>query len=101
MIDFIEEHSEEYGVEPICEVLPIAPSTYYEHAARRRDPGLRPDREKRDERLKVQVRRVWDDNFAVYGAVKSRFVCGFGLRGAPCFQAAFMFGATSNADISR
>jgi len=35
---FIDEHREIYGVEPICRVLPIAPSTYYEHAARKADP---------------------------------------------------------------
>ncbi len=41
---FIDEHREVYGVEPICRVLPIAPSTYYEHAARKADPGRRPAR---------------------------------------------------------
>lgn len=60
----------EYGVEPICRVLPIAPATYYAHRARARDPSLRPDREKRDEGLSAQVRRVWDENFQVYGAEK-------------------------------
>jgi putative transposase len=70
MIDFIEANREEYGVEPICEVLPIAPSTYYEHAGRRSDPERRPAREKNDERLKVEVKRVWDENFSVYGARK-------------------------------
>ncbi len=38
MISFIDDHREVYGVEPICRVLPIAPSTYYLHAARRADP---------------------------------------------------------------
>ena len=60
----------EYGVEPICRVLPIAPATYYAHRARARDPSLRPDREKRDEGLSAQVRRIWDENFQVYGAEK-------------------------------
>ena len=60
----------EYGVEPICRVLPIAPATYYAHRARARDPSLRPDREKRDEGLRAQIRRVWDENFQVYGAEK-------------------------------
>jgi hypothetical protein len=64
MVDFIDDHRNEYGVEPICEVLPIAPSAYYEHDARRRNPELRPERAKRDERLKSAVRRVWDENFA-------------------------------------
>lgn len=70
MIAFIEDHRMEYGVEPICRVLPIAPATYYAHRARARDPSLRPDREKRDEGLSAQVRRVWDENFQVYGAEK-------------------------------
>ena len=39
MIAFIDEHREAYGVEPICRVLPIAPSTYYAHAARRANPA--------------------------------------------------------------
>ena len=42
MIAFIDEHRAVYGVEPICRVLPIAPSTYHAHAARRADPKRRP-----------------------------------------------------------
>ena len=67
---FIEDHREEYGVEPICEVLPIAPSTYYEQAARRVNPELRPARAKRDGTLHLEIQRVWDENLAVYGADK-------------------------------
>jgi putative transposase len=48
MIAFIDEHREAYGVEPICRVLPIAPSTYYAHAARRADPGKLPARARSD-----------------------------------------------------
>ncbi len=71
MVDFVEEHRDEYGVEPICEVLPIAPSTYYEHRARRLDPEVRPRRAKRDERLSVEIRRVWNESFdGTYGADK-------------------------------
>jgi len=71
MVDFVEEHRDEYGVEPICEVLPIAPSTYYEHRARRLDPEVRPHRAKRDARLSVEIRRVWDESFdGTYGADK-------------------------------
>jgi transposase InsO family protein len=70
MVAFIDEHRDEYGVEPICEVLPIAPSTYYEHRARAEDPDRRPAREKRDEVLRPQIQRVWNDNHAVYGADK-------------------------------
>ncbi len=46
MITFIDEHRAVYGVEPICKVLPIAPSTYHEHAAKRRDPARRSERAK-------------------------------------------------------
>jgi transposase InsO family protein len=70
MIGFIDEQREEYGVEPICRVLPIAPSTYHEHAARRRDPARRSEREKRDEVLKTEIRRVFVENFSVYGSRK-------------------------------
>jgi len=70
MVAFIDEHRDDYGVEPICDVLPIAPSTYYEHRARAKDPERRPDREKRDEKLRPEIQRVWNDNHAVYGADK-------------------------------
>ena len=63
---FIDEHREVYGVEPICRVLPIAPSTYYEHAARKVDPGRRPARERRDAKLCQEIRRVFAANFGVY-----------------------------------
>jgi putative transposase len=67
---FIDEHRVEYGVEPICKVLPIAPSTYYAHAARKADPGLRSHRAKSDAVLAPEVERVWDENFQVYGVRK-------------------------------
>jgi transposase InsO family protein len=67
---FIDEHRETYGVEPICRVLPIAPSTYYEHAARKADPGRRPAREHRDAELSQEIRRVFAANFGVYGVRK-------------------------------
>jgi len=71
MIDFIETHRAEYGVEPICDVLPIAPSTYYEQRARRRDPARRPPRARRDEQLRAEIRRVYDASYdGVYGAKK-------------------------------
>jgi transposase InsO family protein len=70
MVAFIDEHRGEYGVEPICDVLPIAPSTYYEQTARRAKPELRPARAKRDEMLRPEIQRVWDENLAVYGADK-------------------------------
>ena len=70
MIAFIDEHRETYGVEPICKVLPIAPSTYRDHVAKRRDPARRSARAQRDAALKVEVRRVFDENFRVYGVRK-------------------------------
>jgi transposase InsO family protein len=70
MIAFIDDHREAYGVEPICKVLPIAPSTYHEHAAKRRDPARQSERAKRDEMLKGEVQRVFEENFRVYGARK-------------------------------
>jgi transposase InsO family protein len=67
---FIDTHREVYGVEPICRVLPIAPSTYHEHAARRIDPGRLPPRARRDARLSIEIRRVFNENFGVYGVRK-------------------------------
>jgi putative transposase len=71
MTAFVEEHRAEYGVEPICEVLPIAPSTFYEQLARRREPERRPARQKSDEKFRPEIRRVWQENQGgVYGAEK-------------------------------
>src|SRR5690606_31958567 len=70
MVAFIDAHRDEYGVEPICAELPIAPATYYEHKARERDPERLPLRLKRDGWLQEEVKRVWKQNFEVYGAAK-------------------------------
>ena len=70
MTAFIDEYREAYGVEPICAVLPIAPSTYYAYKAREADPALRSARAQSDERLRVEIQRVWDENRHVYGAKK-------------------------------
>src|SRR3954468_8394401 len=59
-----------HGVEPICKVLPIAPSTYYAHVAKRRDPAKRSARARQDAALKIEVRRAFDENFSVYGVRK-------------------------------
>lgn len=67
---FLDEYRDIHGVEPICKVLPIAPSTYRLHAARQADPDRRSARAKRDERLREQIQQVWHDNFQVYGARK-------------------------------
>ena len=70
MVSFVDEHRDQYGVESICRELPIAPSTFYEQQARRRNPDLRPDREKRDEERKPEILRIWRENRCVYGAHK-------------------------------
>jgi len=70
MVRFIDDHRAEYGVEPICKVLPIAPSTYYVHKACETDPTQRSARAQRDEKLRVEIRRVWDENYQVYGVRK-------------------------------
>jgi putative transposase len=70
MVAFIDDHRGEYGVEPICAVLPIAPSTYYAHKAREADPSLRSKRAQRDDQLRPEIERVWKQNLQVYGARK-------------------------------
>jgi transposase InsO family protein len=70
MIAFIDDHRGEFGVETICKVLPIAPSTYQAHAARRVDATRLPARARRDLSLKADIRRVHPANFVVYGVRK-------------------------------
>ena len=70
MIAFIDDHRNVYGIEPICRVLPIAPSTYRADAARRADPGRLPARARSDAGLMVEIRRVFETNFHVYGVRK-------------------------------
>jgi transposase InsO family protein len=70
MVAFIDDYRGIYGVEPICRVLPIAPSTYYAHKERERDPAKRSARARRDEQLRGRIRRVWFENFGVYGVRK-------------------------------
>ena len=70
MVRFIDDHRAMYGVEPICKVLPIAPSTYYAHKACEVDPSQRSARARRDEKLRVEIQRIWDENYQVYGVRK-------------------------------
>lgn len=70
MITFIDAQKEVHGVEPICRLLPIAPSTYHEHAARGRDPLRASARQRQDTALCREIRRVFEDNFGVYGVRK-------------------------------
>lgn len=69
-MSFIDDHREVYGVEPICDVLPIAPSTYYLHKSREAKPESRPQRARRDEALRLDIERVWNENRRVYGVRK-------------------------------
>jgi len=98
MVSFIDAHRADYGVEPICRVLPIAPSTYYEEKVREAHPDRLPARAQRDAVLRDEIRRVWDENHQVYGPRKvwrqlrregtgaarctvERLMRGMGLRG--------------------
>jgi putative transposase len=94
MIAFIDAHRDAFGVEPICRVLPIAPSTYYEHVARRADPSKLPTRAKRDAELCGDIRRVWDENFQLYGVRKVwRQLRREGIEVARCTVARLMRGS--------
>jgi putative transposase len=70
VVAFINDHRDQYGVEPICRVVPIAPSTYFRHQACRTDPTLRSARAQHDDQLRIEIQRVWDEHFQVYGPRK-------------------------------
>jgi transposase InsO family protein len=70
MIAFIDDHRGAHGVEPICKVLPIAPSTYRDHAAKRAGPAKLSPRARQDLALQPEIARVFAANFEVYGARK-------------------------------
>jgi len=65
IVDYVDAHRDEFGVEPICRALQVAPSTYY--AAKTRPPS---DRSVRDARLIPILVAIWLENFRVYGAQK-------------------------------
>jgi putative transposase len=91
MIAFIDLHRAVYGVEPICRVLPIASSTYHEYVTRRAKPDRRPARVQRNDRLRAEIRRVWEENFQVYGIRKIwRQLCRKGIPIARCTMARLM-----------
>jgi len=69
-VAFIDEHRASLGVEPVCRAMQIAPSTYYEHKAIKADTDRRSPRQKRDDTLRQDIQRVWDENFQAYGARK-------------------------------
>jgi putative transposase len=70
MVSFIDEHRSVYGVEPICDVLPIAPSTYHRQKFLEAKPEKRSARARRDEALRGTIRQSWTENHAVYGVRK-------------------------------
>ena len=70
MVTFIDDHRAAYGVEPICRVLPIAPSTYYEMKARAADPSCLPLRAQRDAALRPEITRVYQATRRRYGGKK-------------------------------
>jgi len=85
MVAFINAHRDVHGVESICRMLPIAPSTYFRHQAQHVDPGRRSVRARRDDELRAIIRRVWTEHFQVYGPRKVwRQMGREGLRVARC-----------------
>src|SRR5438094_7971122 len=69
-VAFIDQHRTTYGVEPICRVLPIAPSTYFRHKTHQADPTRRSARAQRDDDLRAIIRRIWTEHFQEYGPRK-------------------------------
>jgi transposase InsO family protein len=85
VVAFINDHRQAFGVESICRVVPIAPSTYYHHRARQLDPTKRSARTVRDELLKSIIQRIWREHDQAYGARKVWKQMGReGLREARC-----------------
>ena len=70
MVTFVDQHRVTYGVEPICAVLPIAPSTYFRRKGQQRDATTRSARQRRDDELRAAIQRVWDEHEQVYGPRK-------------------------------
>ncbi len=70
MVSYIDAHRDRFGVESICRVLPIAPSTYHRHRQRHADSTRRSARAQRDATLRVEIQRVYDEHHQVYGPRK-------------------------------
>lgn len=85
MVAFIDAHRDVHGVESICTLLPIAPSTYFRHKAQHANPDRRSARARRDDELCVIILRIWTENHQVYGPRKVwRQMGREGLREARC-----------------
>src|SRR4051794_35590799 len=63
MVAFIDRHRDQYGVEAICALLPMAPSSYYEYKARQIDASRLPARTHRERQLEGEIHRVWQPDF--------------------------------------
>jgi transposase InsO family protein len=70
MVAFIDDHREQFGVEPICRALPIAPSTYFKRKGEERDPRRRSTRAQQDAILRAIIQRIWNEHHQVYGPRK-------------------------------
>ena len=70
MVSYIDAHRDRFGVESICRVLPIAPSTYHRHRQQQADPTRRSARAQRDDTLRVEIQRVYNEQHQVYGLRK-------------------------------
>ncbi|EFH7972922.1 IS3 family transposase, partial [Escherichia coli] len=80
-----------YGVGPVCSELHIAPSTYYHCQQQRHHPDKRSARAQRDDWLKKEIQRVYDENHKVYGVRKVwRQLLREGIRVARCTVARLM-----------
>jgi len=93
MVGYIDDHRDRFGVEPICAVLRIAPSTYFLHKARQQDPTKRSARAQRDDELTGAIQQVWEENHQVYGPKKVwKELRRRGIRVARCTVARLMRG---------
>lgn len=70
MVDFIHNNKDQYGVEAICRILPIAPSTYYRTLDLTVNPEHRAKRDLHDEHHAEQIKRIWKESLGRYGARK-------------------------------
>ncbi|EHJ7792600.1 IS3 family transposase [Escherichia coli] len=91
MMPLLDKLREQYGVGPVCSELHIAPSTYYHCQQQRHHPDKRSARAQRDDWLKKEIQRVYDENHKVYGVRKVwRQLLREGIRVARCTVARLM-----------
>ncbi|WP_432757626.1 IS3 family transposase [Escherichia coli] len=91
IMPLLDKLREQYGVGPVCSELHIAPSTYYHCQQQRHHPDKRSARAQRDDRLKREIQRVYDENHQVYGVRKVwRQLLREGIRVARCTVARLM-----------